>query len=103
MDRSSYDRRSNREPDTDRRAEVGWSFPEIAPTTTKQGAAMTTTERGSDVGGTGEYADVNGISLYYETHGSGRPLILLHGGLGSGEMFGPILPALADRPPGHRP
>jgi pimeloyl-ACP methyl ester carboxylesterase len=46
---------------------------------------------------TGEYADVNGISLYYETHGTGRPLILLHGGLGSGEMFGPILPALAER------
>ena len=44
--------------------------------------------------GTGQYADVNGINLYYETHGSGRPLILLHGGLGSGEMFGPILPVL---------
>ena len=24
-----------------------------------------------------------------------RPLVLLHGGLGSGEMFGPVLPALA--------
>src|SRR6202011_3903000 len=34
---------------------------------------------------------------YYETHGAGRPLILLHGGLGSGEMFGPILPVLAER------
>jgi pimeloyl-ACP methyl ester carboxylesterase len=45
--------------------------------------------------GNGEYADVNGINLYYETHGTGRPLILLHGGLGSGEMFGPLLPALA--------
>jgi pimeloyl-ACP methyl ester carboxylesterase len=43
----------------------------------------------------GQYADVNGINLYYETHGTGRPLILLHGGLGSGEMFGPVLPALA--------
>ncbi|MET7400270.1 alpha/beta fold hydrolase [Dactylosporangium sp. NPDC005572] len=42
------------------------------------------------------YADVNGISLYFETHGTGRPLILLHGGLGSGEMFAPILPILAD-------
>ncbi|WP_211193328.1 alpha/beta fold hydrolase [Actinoplanes sp. TBRC 11911] len=42
------------------------------------------------------YAEVNGINLYYETHGSGRPLILLHGGLGSGEMFGAILPTLAD-------
>jgi pimeloyl-ACP methyl ester carboxylesterase len=46
--------------------------------------------------GTGDYADVNGISLYYEVHGSGRPLILLHGGLGSGEMFGPIVPRLAE-------
>ena len=47
--------------------------------------------------GTGQYAEVNGINLYYETHGSGRPLILLHGGLGSGEMFGPVLPQLAER------
>jgi pimeloyl-ACP methyl ester carboxylesterase len=47
--------------------------------------------------GTGEYAEVNGINLYYETHGTGRPLILLHGGLGSGEMFGPVLPLLAER------
>ncbi|HLK78981.1 MAG TPA: alpha/beta hydrolase [Streptosporangiaceae bacterium] len=41
------------------------------------------------------YADVNGVSLYYEEHGSGRPLILLHGGLGSGDMYRPILPVLA--------
>ena len=41
------------------------------------------------------YADVNGIKLYYEIHGSGRPLVLLHGGLGAIEMFGPNLPALA--------
>jgi pimeloyl-ACP methyl ester carboxylesterase len=53
---------------------------------------MTTT---TETAGTGTYADVNGLHLYYETHGSGRPLILLHGGLGSGEMFGPTLPALA--------
>ena len=45
--------------------------------------------------GTGAYAEVNGINLYYEILGSGRPMVLLHGGLGSGEMFGPILPALA--------
>src|SRR5437870_13186822 len=47
--------------------------------------------------GTGQYAEVNGINLYYETHGSGRPLVLLHGGLGSGEMFGPVLPTIAER------
>jgi pimeloyl-ACP methyl ester carboxylesterase len=51
----------------------------------------------TDVKGTGQYADVNGINLYYETHGAGRPMILLHGGLGSGEMFGPVLPQLAER------
>jgi pimeloyl-ACP methyl ester carboxylesterase len=47
------------------------------------------------VKGSGQYADVNGINLYYEISGTGRPLILLHGGLGSGEMFGPVMPLLA--------
>jgi|SRR5688500_5827343 len=39
--------------------------------------------------------DVNGVSYYYEIHGTGSPLLLLHGGLGSIDMFGPVLPALA--------
>jgi pimeloyl-ACP methyl ester carboxylesterase len=58
---------------------------------------MTVTHWTTESKGTGQYADVNGINLYYETHGRAglRPLILLHGGLGSGEMFGPTLPALA--------
>ena len=56
---------------------------------------MTATDWTTEAKGTGQYADVNGINLYYETHGSGRPMILLHGGLGSGEMFGPTLPLLA--------
>ncbi|SCE87983.1 alpha/beta hydrolase fold [Micromonospora viridifaciens] len=43
------------------------------------------------------YADVNGLRLWYEVHGTGRPLVLLHGGYGSVEMFTPILPALAAR------
>ena len=55
---------------------------------------MTSTDWRSAVQGAGAYADVNGINLYYETHGSGRPMILLHGGLGTGEMYGPILPSL---------
>src|SRR3989441_1304304 len=45
--------------------------------------------------GVGHYADVNGLHLYYEVAGRGRPLILLHGGLGALEMFGPNLAALA--------
>ena len=50
-----------------------------------------TTETTTEAKGTGAYADVNGINLYYEIHGTGRPLMLLHGGLGAGEMFGPAL------------
>src|SRR5947209_1058550 len=51
----------------------------------------------TDTKATGKYAKVNGINLYYETHGSGRPLILLHGGLMSSETFGPVLPQLSER------
>ena len=39
-------------------------------------------------------AEVNGVSLHYEEHGSGEPLVLLHGGLGAGAMFDPIMPEL---------
>jgi pimeloyl-ACP methyl ester carboxylesterase len=55
----------------------------------------TTTERTTEAKGIGQYADVNGIKLYYETHGAGRPIVLLHGGLASGETFGPVLSDLA--------
>jgi pimeloyl-ACP methyl ester carboxylesterase len=47
--------------------------------------------------GVGAYADINGLHMYYSTTGSGRPLVLLHGGLGSGEMFGPVVSTLAEQ------
>lgn len=43
------------------------------------------------------HAAVNGVNLYYEIHGSGRPLVLLHGGVTASEAFGPNLAALAER------
>jgi pimeloyl-ACP methyl ester carboxylesterase len=58
---------------------------------------MTTTDGTTDAQASGRYVEVNGISLWVATHGSGRPLVLLHGGLMSGETFGPVLPALAAR------
>src|SRR6185369_3698358 len=42
------------------------------------------------------YVPVNGVNYYYEIHGHGEPLLLLHGGLGSIDMFGPLLPKLAE-------
>ncbi|HEX6628251.1 MAG TPA: alpha/beta hydrolase [Gemmatimonadaceae bacterium] len=57
--------------------------------------AQVTPPAGDAIKGNGRYANVNGIKLYYEIHGSGKPLVLLHGGLGAIEMFGPNLQALA--------
>ena len=42
------------------------------------------------------YAQVNGLNMYYEIHGTGRPLVLLHGNLSTIDVdFGRIIPALA--------
>jgi pimeloyl-ACP methyl ester carboxylesterase len=46
----------------------------------------------------GAFADINGLRLYHQIHGSGRPVVLLHGGLLTIDvMFGPLLPTLAAR------
>jgi pimeloyl-ACP methyl ester carboxylesterase len=42
------------------------------------------------------HVEANGVNYYYEIHGKGEPLLLLHGGLGSIDMFrSGVLPALA--------
>jgi pimeloyl-ACP methyl ester carboxylesterase len=41
------------------------------------------------------YASINGLEMYYETNGTGRPLILLHGGAGSTGMFAKLMPVLS--------
>ena len=46
--------------------------------------------------GAGGYASMNGLEMYYEIHGTGRPLILLHGGVGAIEMFGEALGLFAE-------
>ena len=54
------------------------------------------TSDGDRTDGPGSYASVNGLEIYYELHGEGRPLVLLHGSLGTIEScFAALLPALA--------
>ena len=41
------------------------------------------------------YISANGLKYYYAVYGKGEPLLLLHGGLGQIEMFGPNLTKLS--------
>jgi pimeloyl-ACP methyl ester carboxylesterase len=62
-------------------AMFGWS--EVGPSTQPKPADAP----GKKVG----YANVNGLKMYYEIHGTGRPLVLLHGAFGVATVY----PALA--------
>lgn len=42
------------------------------------------------------YAPVNGVEVYYAIYGKGDPIVLLHGGFGQIEMFGPVIGMLAE-------
>ena len=45
----------------------------------------------------GMRVSINGIDLYHEVHGTGRPLIVLHGGVLNAETcFGAMIPRLAE-------
>jgi pimeloyl-ACP methyl ester carboxylesterase len=53
---------------------------------------MTTSEIPVQTG----YLPVNGLQMYYEIHGTGQPLVLLHGAFSAiGTSFGQVLPGLA--------
>ena len=42
------------------------------------------------------YSDVNGLRMYYEIYGTGKPLVLIHGGGSTMHTtFGNIIPELA--------
>jgi pimeloyl-ACP methyl ester carboxylesterase len=43
----------------------------------------------------GQYAEINGVRIYFETFGEGRPVLVLHGGLGSLEDMERQIRALA--------
>jgi pimeloyl-ACP methyl ester carboxylesterase len=44
----------------------------------------------------GNYAEVNGLNMYYEIHGTGQPLVVLHGAYMTIDAMGEIVPALAE-------
>ena len=43
------------------------------------------------------HVEAGGVRYGYEIHGTGTPLLLLHGGFGTLDMFGPVLHSLAQR------
>jgi pimeloyl-ACP methyl ester carboxylesterase len=52
----------------------------------------------SKTGSPGQFADVNGLKMYYETHGNGRPMVLIHGGGSTiDSTFGRVLPQFAKK------
>lgn len=44
----------------------------------------------------GKYAEVNGLNMYYEIHGTGQPLVVLHGAYMTIDLMGEIVPSLAE-------
>jgi pimeloyl-ACP methyl ester carboxylesterase len=43
----------------------------------------------------GTYVQVNGIRMYVESHGEGIPVVLLHGGLETCQMWSPVIPSFS--------
>src|SRR3954462_2707870 len=72
---------------------VATSFvtPTIVQAVQEKPAMQGTTLKSSKSG----HVAVNGINYYYAVYGTGEPLLLLHGGFGQIEMFGPNLAKLA--------
>jgi pimeloyl-ACP methyl ester carboxylesterase len=58
------------------------------PATEGEGTTQTGVESG--------YAPVNGLQMYYEIHGTGEPLVLVHGAFGAIDQWGSILSTLAE-------
>jgi pimeloyl-ACP methyl ester carboxylesterase len=70
---------------------ASFAVPMIVQAAQERPTMQTTTPKPIKTG----HAAVNGVNYYYAVYGTGEPLLLLHGGLGQIEMFGPNLTKLA--------
>jgi len=70
---------------------ASFAIPTIVQAAQEKPAMQTVTPKPTKSG----HAAVNGLNYYYAVYGTGEPLLLLHGGLGQIEMFGPNLAKLA--------
>lgn len=66
-----------------------------APITVHAAQEHTAVQQTIPAPGKSGHVSVNGLDYYYAIYGAGEPLLLLHGGLGRIEMFGPNLAKLA--------
>jgi pimeloyl-ACP methyl ester carboxylesterase len=70
---------------------ASFAVPTIVQAVQEKATMQTATPKPVKIG----HAAVNGVNYYYAVYGAGEPLLLLHGGLGQIEMFGPNLTKLA--------
>src|SRR6059036_2639417 len=70
---------------------ASFAAPTIVQAAQEKPAMQTATPKPTKSG----HAAVNGVNYYYAIYGTGEPLLLLHGGMGQIEMFGPNLTRLA--------
>src|SRR6266498_4929 len=53
-------------------------------------------EETNDTGQTGKFVNTNGINIYYESFGSGKSLIFLHGSMATSKVWKPYVPILSN-------
>jgi pimeloyl-ACP methyl ester carboxylesterase len=57
---------------------------------------LTATLMNAAIAQNGKFADVNGLHMYYEVHGTGKPLVLIHGAASTIQStFGRLIPTLS--------
>jgi hypothetical protein len=77
-----------------------WCRPTAEPavhSSRSRARTMTSSDRTTTPKASGRIRRGQRHQLLLETQGAGRPMVLLHGGLGSGRAFGLVLPSWAER------